>query len=241
MIAVSEEFKTVIKKPGRQLKAYLDLNGDRITGDDFLKSIKISASGSLCKSVMRYAEAEYSGTNSYVNQYVHLGMGVVLPNDTIEYIDYGSFKVVPPTTYDKATSTTKIIMFDKMYESLQKYDLDPTFPMTLLEFLQAICARFNWTLATTSFPNDDLPISTDLFSNLNLTFREIIDDIAEASASIIFFNNNDELVVRNISTDILEVVDKNNLNTLKLEEVYGPITTVVLSREPQGDNIVQTI
>lgn len=157
-----------------------------------------------------------------------------------EYIDYGSFKVVNQTT-TKGSDVIKLVAYDKMYESLQKYDLSPSYPMTLLEFLQAICARFDWTLATTSFPNSDLVIEEELFSNLDLPFRNILDQIAEASGSIIQFNNNDELVVRQITDEVLETLDAGNLNNLDLEEPYGPIASVVLSRQPQGDDIIQSI
>jgi len=244
MITVSEEFKTAMKTPGREAKAYLNDSGNMINQDDDLQTIKLTASSSICKTVMRGAVVTYLGSHNYLDKYVNLGLGVVLPNESIEYLDYGSFKVVKVET-NKANASSKITLYDKMYEALQPYDLEPiydiTYPTTVLGLLEAICVRFSWTLATTEFPNDDYGIPADLFLDQKLTFRDVLEQIAEVSGAIIEFNNSDELVVRNISDTILETLDKNSLNKLILEPTYGPITSVVLSRQPQEDNIAQTI
>jgi hypothetical protein len=157
-----------------------------------------------------------------------------------EYINYGKFKVVDPVKIDQATSITTIKMFDLMYESLQDYDITPTFPMSLVSLLEEICDRLGWTLATTTFPNSTETISSDVFEGLGLTYRDILDDIAEASGSIIYFNIDNELVVKQISDTIEETLDKRSLKVFKVEAPYGPINSVVLSRMPQEDNIVQS-
>jgi len=165
------------------------------------------------------------------------------PHDSIgstEFISYGSFKVTNQRT-TKGSDVVTLTAYDKMVEALQKYDLELSYPMSMLEFLQAVCDRFGWTLATTSFPNNDLVITAELFSNLNLPFRDILDQVAEASGSIIRFNTSDELVVIQIGDTVLETLDSGDLNKLDLEEIYGPVAAVILSRQPQGDDIIQSI
>lgn len=238
MINVSEAFKTAIKAESRQQHAYLDDGVTQIDDTNDLQSFKIITNGDIGKAVMRQAEVVYIGNHEYLGQYVHLGLGIVLPDTTTEWIDYGSFRIVSKEE-NKGNDGIKIKMFDKMYDAEVKYDLTPTFPMTLKQFLQAICVRFNWVLATDSFVNDSLVISSDLFSNLGVSFREILDDIAEATASIIYFDVDDTLVLKQVGEVSVETLDSDVLNTLKLEESYGPITAIVLSRMPQEDNIVQ--
>lgn len=243
MIPVSSDFKTQIKKAGRQLNNYIDLDGSKIYGSDDLLSLKISSSSDLCKSVMRYAEAIYFNSHDYLDKYVHLGLGVVLVDHSTEYLDYGSFKVILPITYDKAANTTKIVMYDKMYEAQKLLNLEPiydiVYPCTVLDLLEAICTKLDWTLVTTTFPNSDFPIGSDLLSGQKLTYRNVLDMIAEAAGSIILFNNDDELIVKTVDDSVLESLDSNTLISLKIEQQYGPINTIVLSREPQEDNIVQ--
>lgn len=341
MINVSNDFKETAKELTKQIRAYVVDNAmypDEITESDDLKSMKITINSDLLRTVMRTAEATYFNDHNWLDQYVNLGYGIVLPQvdnlgaftvtiatpgvftlnshglntgdkvrlettDTLptglaidtfyfviridnntfnlatsygnaisnvrintsgsqsgthtlfsypagqytapEYIDFGSFKVISQET-TKGGEETKIKMYDKMIESLVRYDLEPiydvVYPCTLLEFLEAICTKLGWTLATTSFPNDDLVISSDLFTNQGyqcMTYRAVLDQIAEATASIIYFNNDNELVLRQVSHDTeLDTIDQHLLNSLKLETLYGEVNSVVLSRSPQEDNIV---
>ena len=243
MINTSAAFQAAAKDSTKQLKAYIGPVGDQITEADDLQTLKISANSDLTHTVMRYAEAFYFGTHGYLNKYIQVGLGIVLPNTTTEYINYGSFKVTE-ITQDKNVEGTRSKMFDKMYEALQQYDLQPvydiTYPTTLLGLLQAICTRLGWTLATTTFPNSTLAITTDLFIGLGMSFRDVMDDIAEASGSIIYFKNDDTLAVRQIAQTSIDTLDQDTLNSLKILNQYGPIRSVVLSRQPQNDNIAQT-
>jgi uncharacterized protein Usg len=187
---------------------------------------------------MRQAEVVYEGEHDFLDSYVHLAVGIVLPDTTTEYIDYGSFRVVSRED-NKNNDGTKIKLFDKMYEAEVQYDITPTFPMTIKQFLQAICARFNWNLKTTTFTNQDIVIPADAFSAVKVSFRELLDDIAEATASVVFFDVDDTLVLKQVGGVPLEILDSDVLNTLKVEPRYGAITAIVLSRQPQEDDIIQ--
>lgn len=339
MINVSNDFKFAVRQPGKEIKAYLVNVGvypDEITESDDLKSLKITASGDIIHTVMRQFEAEFFGAHNYLEEYVNVGVGVVLPDivslgtatisiaapgvvsltahglstgdrikfltsgnlptgllpDTYyyvieinansfnvaatyedsandikitttgsqsgvhtlysaliattgdtEYIDYGTFKVLTSEA-NTANDGVKIKGFDKMYESLQAYDLEPiydiVYPVTMLELLETICTRLDWTLATTSFPNDDIEIVSDLFLDQGLTFRNVLEMIAEASGSIMYFNVDDELVLRQVNVETeLETLDSSDLKTLLVEAHYGEINSIILSRQPQEDNIIE--
>lgn len=242
MISISSGLKDSLKESSRQLKGYIDYGDNIIRDDDDLISLKISWKANFTTAIIRVAQATYKGGHSLLNQYVELGIGAVLPDNSTEYIDYGSFKVVEVET-NEASEHITAKMYDKMYDSLIPYDIDPiydiTFPVSLKELLEAICTRLNWTLATSTFPNDDTEITSDPFTGLGLSFRNVLDQIAQASGSVLFFNNSDELVVKQIAATSLETLDKNLLRTLKVSESYGPVNSVVLSRMPQEDNIVQ--
>lgn len=242
MITVSTDFKNAMKAPTKELKAYVTDGVTQVNEDDDLKSLKIVAESSLLRTVLRKAYAEYFGGHDYLNKNVNIGIGVVLPSTSTEYIDYGTFRVVKKEDV-KETESIKIEMYDKMHDALIAWDLDPiyeiTYPATLLELLQAICTRLGWTLATTTFPNYTKTISSDVFTGVVKTYRDVLDMIAEASASIIFFNNDDELVVRQIShSSIDETMSGNDvLNSMMVESVWGGVDSVVLARTPQEDNI----
>lgn len=240
MISVTDDFKSAISAMGKQLRAYVTDGVDQINDTDDLRRIYIHQMGGLLKTTMRKLEFTYTGSHSYLGSTVNPFVGVVLPSDTIEYIDYGEFKVVS-IEEDKVTDGIKAIAYDKMYEALIKFDLTPSYPLTLLVFLQAICTRLSWTLKTgTTFPNETLTIDSDLFLEQNVTFRYVLDRIAEASASMILFNTDNELEVRQVGTS-LETLNSEKLMSLKVEDVFGAVDKVILAREPQADYIYQEL
>lgn len=82
-----------------------------------------------------------SGTQSGTQSMTYFPVGEYT---TPEYIDYGSFRIVPDkTTVDQATGETTVKMYDKMYQATVAYDLTVTYPTTVLELLQAIRTRFS--------------------------------------------------------------------------------------------------
>ena len=160
-------------------------------------------------------------------------------SDNWEEIDYGTFKVVE-VEVDKANELKKVKAFDKMYEALQIYTLeDLEYPMTLIEFLGEICTELGWVLGTAEFLNDDLEVSAEMFTREQITYREVLDMIAEASGTIMLFNNGDELELRAINTTPVETIVPNDMMTLKFESKWGGLNSLVLARTPQEDNIVQ--
>jgi len=238
MRSVSDAFKTAIKATGRELKAYITDGTDRITETDDLQTIKIVSEGSLCRTVMKEAQATFFGNHNYLDKYVNIGIGVKKADSTYEYIDYGGFKVVEQS-YDKATGSTSIKAYDKMYEALQAFAITPTYPITMAGLVTAICTELGWTLLSDVFPNSTRTIESDLFSSQKMSYRDVLNQIAEASGSIIYFDKDDKLAFRQISDTVLETLTTDDLNSLKIESVYGELNSVVLSRQPQEDNIVQ--
>lgn len=244
MITVSNDFKTQMKAVSKQLLAYVTDGTDEITELDDLKKLKIYTESSILKTVLRKVEIEHFGTHAYLGEEVNVGLGVDI-SGTPEYIDYGTFKIYKSEDI-KESESVKLTGYDKMYESLIGWDLDPiydlTYPTTLLGLLQAICTRLGWTLATTTFPNSTQAIPLDVLSNVVKTYREALDYIAEASGSIIYFDVNDELTVAQInkttSLETLTSIGTGVLNTLTVEPKWGEVNSVVLSRMPQEDNIV---
>ena len=59
MINVSEEFKKAMRRPVKELDAYIVLeDGTRITSDSELIKFKINGEGGMCRTVMRRCEIQ---------------------------------------------------------------------------------------------------------------------------------------------------------------------------------------
>lgn len=154
-----------------------------------------------------------------------------------EAIDYGMFWVVSEEV-DQVTGVTTAKCFDQMYFANEQYGLTPTYPLTLFEFVEDICTELGWTLGVASFPNDDISLTAELFSESKLTYRQILDMVAEASGSIIYFSNN-ELLFRQVEISTAgETLGLADMFSVKLENKYTDINQLVGSRMPQEDNVL---
>lgn len=238
MIAVSNDFKTAMKRPIKELDAYIKIGDENsITSADDLISFKLSCDTSMCKTAMRKLEAKYLGEHNLLGQWVHVGFGVKLPNGTFEYLDYGSFLVTETTTV-KDTGVTSIVGYDKMINSMKEYSkLTTDYPINLYDYTKKLCLACGLELANDTFTNAGWEIKQELWENINgITYRDILVQIAQATASTCIITNEDKVYFKYI-TDTKEQLTYDNMKKLKLEPKYGEINSVVLSRTPQEDNI----
>lgn len=239
MIAVSNDFKMAMKQPIKEIDAYIKISEDnKITSADDLISFKISCDTGMCKTAMRKLEGKYLGEHNILGECVHVGFGVKLPNGMFEYLDYGTFLITEITT-TKDTGVTQIIGYDKMINTMRKYTkLDIEYPIDLYTYTQKLCEKCGLTLGNTTFnTHNDWPISQELWENIeNITYRDILVQIAQVTASTCIISNDDKVYFKCL-TNTGEQLTYDNMIKLKLEPVYGEINSVVLSRTPQEDNI----
>ena len=78
------------------------------------------------------------------------------------------------------------------------------YPITLKSYLEVLCDKIGLTLKDTNFVNYDKEITNELYldsdgNSLNYTYRDVLDEIAGATASTICINEDDELEVRYIN------------------------------------------
>ena len=239
MIAVSNDFKTAMKQPIKNINAYIRINeNDEITSADDLIEFKLSCDTGLCKTAMKKLEAKYLGDRNLLGEWVHVGYGVKLPNDTYEYLDYGSF-LITEITYTKDTETTNIVGYDKMINSMQNYTT-PTinYPINLYNYTNLLCGYCDLELGNNSFAtHGNWSIDRELWENIDgITYRDIFQQIAQVTCTTCIIGNDDKLYFKPL-TDTGEELTYANMKRLKLEPMYGEINSVVLSRTPQEDNI----
>lgn len=239
MIVVSNDFKTAMKRPIKELDAYIKLDEDnKISSADDLISFKISCETGMCKTAMRKLEASYLGEHNLLGQWVHVGFGVRLPNGTFEYLDYGSFLITEITT-TKDTGVTKVVGYDKMINSMTTYTkIDVNYPINLYDYTKELCNQCGLNLGNESFVTHvNWLINLELWENINgITYRDILVQIAQVTCTTCIIGNDDKVYFKSIE-NTNEQLTYDNMKKLKLEPKYGEINSVVLSRTPQEDNI----
>lgn len=239
MIAVSNDFKTAMKQPVKELDAYIKLDEEnKITSADDLISFKISCDTGMCKTAMRKLEGKYLGEHNLLGQWVRVGFGVKLPSGTFEYLDYGSFLITEITTV-KDTGVTTITGYDKMINSMKEYSkLIVNYPINLYEYTKNLCLVCGLELGNSSFTTHGTwQITQELWENIDgITYRDILVQIAQVTASICIIGADDKVYFKKIN-ETGETLTYDNMKKLKLEPIYGEINSVVLSRTPQEDNV----
>lgn len=237
MIAVSNDFKTAMKQPIKELDAYINTETVHIQSENDLISFKISCESGMCKTAMRKLEASYLGSHNLIGQWVTVGFGVKLPNSTYEYLNYGTF-LVTEITHTKDTGVTKIIGYDKMINAMTEYSkLEVEYPINLYDYTKLLCNQCGLDLGNESFVHSNWQITQELWENINgITYRDIFVQIAQVTASTCIIGNDNKVYFKQIN-DTQEELTYDNMKKLSLEPLYGEINSVVLSRTPAEDNI----
>ena len=233
MITVSNEFKTAMREPVKELKAEIVYDGGTIAHDTDLKSYKVSGEGGLGKTVMRKFEATFFGSHNLLGKWVTVGFSCRLGNGGYEHLSYGRFFITELTT-SKDSDTTTVVGYDKMVDTMKPYvKLDTSYPLSLLPYTQTLCRACGVELGSTTLGNmDNWQIERELWENIDgITYRDILAQIAQITGSVCVVGADEKLYFKKLTTTG-ETLTYNNLFKLKLEDVYGEINSAVLSRKP---------
>ena len=246
MKAHTSNLKNQIKTMGRELDSKISytLNGVNVElGKEQLNSITPTYQGALLKSVMKELDID---SNVYIPEKTILNyqFGVKV-NGEYEYLNFGNY-VVYKAEKQEDTNSYKLTCYDKMLYSMVDYEkMNISYPISIRDYIKAICNKLGLTFANESdtFANYDKQIQNELYldedeNSLGYTFRDVLDELSQVTASCICINGNDELEIRYIN-DTNDTIDEEFLKdvNVKFGEKFGAVNTIVLSRSADSDNV----
>lgn len=213
--------------------------------------------GALYCSVMRCLEVKLKGNwTSKVKKGLLLDsvtLTLTHPEGDSARIIYGGYIVAEEPEYDAAQNTTSVIAYDELYPSMQPYamSLDWTNGITVKNYLIAILNKLGIAYDENSLKlmaNADVKITSEKFIDIEndntesaYTYRDVLDEIAKASGVTFGFKNSiggDPFKLYAIKpTESGYIIDESNLHSVSVGAKYGPVKAVMLSREPQEDNV----
>lgn len=246
---ITNNYKNEIKKFGRQIniKISYENNSQEIElGSSQLNSVSLHYEGNILKSVMKQLDLD-SNVNIPIGTNLTCQFGVLV-NNQYEYINLGNF-IVKDSEKQEDLYSYKITCYDSLLLSMKDYNrLEITYPITIRNYLQAICDYLGITFAnsTDTFANYNKQIQNELYldesgGSLGYTFRDVLDELAQVTASTICINDDDELEIRYINNTQDTINEKylKNIN-VNFGEKYGPVNTIVLSRAGGSDKIYKS-
>jgi hypothetical protein len=207
-----------------------ELDGETIElGNEELNSITPSYESSILKSVMKQLIID-SNVDIPINTDIEFQFGVKTRDNNVldyrnnyDYVTFGHY-IVKEIEKKEDTQSYEIKCYDKMLYAMQDYEmLDITYPITIRSYINTIASKLGLVFKNSSdtFPNYDKEITQELFysretqiieeegqeptettiyTSLGYTYRDILDQLAQVTASTICINeNDDELELRYIN------------------------------------------
>lgn len=248
-------FKNQIKEFGRELDSIITYTLDNSTielGGEQLNSVSPHYESAILKSTMRQLDID-SNEDIPIGTVVNYQFGVKVRDDEVQnykdnydYVNFGNY-IVYKSEKQEDTQSYKITCYDKMLNAMTNYiDIGITYPITIRNYINAICTHLGITFknANGTFANYNREIPEERYldengDSLGYTFRDVLDELAQVTASTICINEvDDELEIRYI-TNSNDTIDEEYLKDVNVNfgEKYGPINTIVLSRSSDTDNI----
>lgn len=249
MKTITSDYKDEIKTFGRQISAKINYTLDNVAqelGVEELNSATLHYEGNILKSVMKQLDID-SNVDIPIGTILECQFGLKV-NGSYEYISFGNF-VVYSSEKQEDLSSYKIVCYDKMLYAMKDYESFATYPTTIRDYIDDLCTHIGLTFANASdtFANYDKTIGSELYLDengysLDYTFRDVLDELAQVTASTICINNDDELEVRYI-TDTQDTIDEEFLKDINVNfgKKFGAVNTISLKRGADADVVTKSI
>ena len=242
MKAHTNRFKEEIGLNGRQLDSIITykLNGvtQTLTSEQ-LNGVTPTFQGAILKSVMKQLDVD-SNVDIPIGTSINYKFGVLV-DGKFEYLNFGNY-IVFSSEKQEDLESYKLICYDKLlFSMMDNQDLGVTYPISVRDYLKALCNKLGLQFknANDNFVNYNRMIQKELYVGQEYTYRDILDELAQVTASTICLNENDELELRYISNNAVDTIDEEYLKDINVNfgEKNGPINSIVLSRSGESDNV----
>lgn len=238
MYNVGNNFFKNISKYGRQFDIQVELNNEKMNGND-INVFKHRFNSTLFCTIMRVIELD---TNTKIEKGTTLSGKIGIKFDEMgqyDYLNYKNYKTLADSEYNEDTKAYITKAYDKMHESMIEFDATGlSFPTTVRKLLIHICDKLKWSIDNipASFINSNSIITNDVFSNINYTYRNVLDEIAKVTCSFPCFID-DKFTLKYITETGKSInndyLDEDNLTFTK--EYF--INSVVFARAEDSDTI----
>lgn len=228
----TQGFKDAQASLGKEQDIIISYGNTTLTSED-INSFTYSFEGNILKSIMTCIEVE-TNVDIPLNTKFNLQYGLKV-NGSYEYLSFNNY-IVYSSEKQEDKACYRIIAYDEMLDTMKDYEqVNIAYPCTVANYVEALAEELGYTYTSGSFPNDTRILNGDYFVNAGYTYRDVLDDIAEVTASNIIVKNGELIISNSVQTN--ETFDDKFIKTTNADfKVYGPINSIVLSRSI-SDNI----
>ena len=247
MLTVSDSFKQAMHQSTKSLRSRVVVdNTTTISDNDSLISFAIESDGYLFGSAVSIASVKLLDTHyDLVGRTIELKTSTKTDqtNNTWEELSLGEFQVIEQQV-DLEKGMTTLKCFDSLI-ALSKIPYiagELAFPSTIANTATQLATRRGLIIdeSVANLPNASQVIAEDPYAKIsNLTYRDILNEIAGATGTMAIIKNG-KLYFQPAQKTPLANWTYDHLKKIKFKPKYGPISSVVLARTPQEDNVALT-
>lgn len=204
---------------------------------DFI-SAKITNKGSLYTANLKMIEIDLVGKWELTSEWVRYNRFVScydIDGGQEQEIKYGDFGIVK-SEYNDTTKITTLTGYDKMILTNVPYsneEVGLTYPKTIQEIVEGIATACNLELAVNTYPNSNVSVLVDLWANQSFTYRDVLNHIAQATASTMAIKDGKLTIYQPQETNFPLV---GKFTSLATGDNYGEINILNITQEPQHYN-----
>lgn len=200
------------------------------------KELKYSFDGELFKTIMQQIEISVKNASLIKGKNIVFQYGILVNNE-YEYVNMGEY-YIKDIEDDKKKEELVVTGYDKMLNfmvAFKQEDLKLLYPCKMKQLVKRICEVCGVEIYSMDFFNADLIVEEDFFTTQELTYRDVLEKIAQATLTTIFIKEN-KLYLCKIG-DSVQTLDTSFLSSLVIGEKFGPVNALVLGRGSVEDNI----
>lgn len=162
--------------------------------------------------------------------------GFQLENGRVEYAAQGTFYIYE--VQEEQHDIQKTIRFADARILFNKPLLQEiSYPLSVKQMLETVCGQVQVPcMDITGLPNADFIIDKEVYWGEEATCADVVKAIAQAAAGFALIDTDGTLCIRWFSDSIYQW-DADTYFTLESHDIFGPVNSVVLGRQPQNDNI----
>ena len=120
---------------------------------------------------------------------------------------------------------------------IQKDEIEEVYPTTIKKYIEKLCTKIGLTFANSNevFANYDKEIPNELYANLGYTYRDVLDDLAQVTASTICINDEDKLEIRYLNESVNDSEEVEGTNLTLSDSESAKINGVVVEGDTTQD------
>ncbi len=231
-------YNEIMSKAGRKIDpkvTYYNENAQVVVSNDDYISGKPKFETGLIGTIMKGLELE---------------LKVLIPSNTINFENkasyenesvtknYGEYNLKETPTFNADTQTYTYQFYDNFLKFMIPYKpIEISYPCSVLDFTKKLIQTLGFTCNITYLPNGTNTIASDIYKDINMTYRDVLEDIGKATFTL-FEMDNKEVKVCNFKEDEVIIDDDLLMNkNIAFDKKNGVFNTIILSRSADSDNL----